>query len=151
MNKIGRMCLNWKVIAGLAVVGLGIWLLAPEFAAAALPLLLVAACPLSMLLMMRGMQGMQGSQCASQPQTGQVGLPTSAERTREEQLAELKAQLAQAQAQQEAIARDLAQLEAASPPAVRQAEAVSRAADQRSHGPAQTLPGAVAREGRTVG
>src|SRR6266700_4655779 len=60
-----QMCLNWKVLAGLAVVGVGIWIVAPQFALAALPVLLVAACPLSMLFMMRGMMhggGRQASQ-----------------------------------------------------------------------------------------
>lgn len=58
------LCLNWKVVAGLAAVGLSTWLLAPQFIGAVLPLLLLAACPLSMLFMMRGMAH---GQCASQP------------------------------------------------------------------------------------
>jgi hypothetical protein len=48
-------CLNWKVIAALASVGLGIYLVAPALAAAATPLRVLAICPLSMLLMMRAM------------------------------------------------------------------------------------------------
>ncbi len=51
-------CLNWKVIGALAAAGLGIYVFAPGWAAAALPLLIVAACPLSMLLMMRAMRPM---------------------------------------------------------------------------------------------
>ena len=47
-----KMCLNWKVIAGLAVVGAGIFALAPDLALAALPILLLAIFPLSMLFMM---------------------------------------------------------------------------------------------------
>jgi hypothetical protein len=50
------MCLNWKVVAGLAVVGAIVWAVAPQLLPGAIPLLIVAACPLSMLLMMRGMQ-----------------------------------------------------------------------------------------------
>lgn len=46
-------CLNWKVIAALTAAGLGLY--ASAVAADALPLLIVAACPLSMLLMMRAM------------------------------------------------------------------------------------------------
>ena len=57
MEKMLRACLNWKVIGGLAVVGLGIWFVAPNLLVAALPVLLIAVCPLSMVLMMRGMQG----------------------------------------------------------------------------------------------
>ncbi len=53
-------CLNWKVIGALAAAGVGIYVFAPGWAAAALPLLIVAACPLSMLLMMRAM-GPMGS------------------------------------------------------------------------------------------
>ncbi|MDP9383461.1 MAG: DUF2933 domain-containing protein [Chloroflexota bacterium] len=100
------MCFNWKVIAGLAVVGLGIWAVAPGLAAAALPLLILAACPLSMLLMMRGMQG---GHCASRPQ--QAGSPTRAGLTRDEQLAELRTQLTDIQAQQHTIAEEISRLE----------------------------------------
>lgn len=54
-----RMCFNWKVIAGLAAVGLGIYVVAPGLIASALPVLLVLVCPLSMLLM-GGMMGGMG-------------------------------------------------------------------------------------------
>jgi hypothetical protein len=121
MNKMGGMCLNWKVIAGLAVVGLGIWAVAPNFVWAALPLLLFLACPISMLLMMRGMQG---GQCATQG--GQVRPATGVGLTRDEQLAELKAQLARAQAQREMIDREIARLEAVKEPAVGESQAGRR-------------------------
>ncbi len=100
------MCLNWKVIAGLAVVGLGTWAVAPGLAVAALPLLILAVCPLSMLLMMRGMQG---GQCASRPQ--QADPATGSGLTRDEQLAELRAQTTDIQEQQDLIAREIARLE----------------------------------------
>lgn len=48
-------CFNWKVLTGLTTAGLLLFVLAPGVAAAALPLLVLAACPLSMLLMMRAM------------------------------------------------------------------------------------------------
>ena len=51
-------CLNWKVIAALAATGLGLYAVAPRLAAGAMPLLVLAACPLSMLLMMRAMGSM---------------------------------------------------------------------------------------------
>ena len=70
-----RMCLNWKVLAGLAIVGGGIYAFAPGPAAAALPVLLLAACPLSMLFMMKAMQG-DGREGGSQPP------PTGADPTR---------------------------------------------------------------------
>lgn len=50
-----NMCLNWKVLAGLGLAVFVVVLFVPQFVAFA-PLLLVLACPLSMLLMMRGMK-----------------------------------------------------------------------------------------------
>lgn len=51
------MCFNWKVLAALAVVAAGLFVLAPSLVIGALPLLFFAVCPLSMLLMMRGGHG----------------------------------------------------------------------------------------------
>jgi uncharacterized membrane protein len=51
------MCFNRKVLGGLAVVAVGVLLVAPRLFAGVLPLLVVAACPLGMVLMMRGMSG----------------------------------------------------------------------------------------------
>ncbi len=57
--KLFGMCINWKVLAGLGVVALGLLALgSPSLARAALPYLLSAVCPLSMLLMMKSMGGM---------------------------------------------------------------------------------------------
>ncbi len=85
--KMLKMCLNWKVLAGLAAVGVGVYLVAPDLMLAALPILLLAACPLSMLLMMWGMQHTQGPGQQT-PQEADVGL------TREERIARLRAQRA---------------------------------------------------------
>ena len=74
-----QMCLNWKVLVGLAVVGLAVWVVAPQLVLAALPLLLIVACPLSMLVMMGRMRGGQSAQANQPPATG---------RTRDEQVAE---------------------------------------------------------------
>lgn len=130
--KMGGMCFNWKVVAGLAVIGLGIWAVAPNLVGAALPLLILAACPLSMLLMMRGMGG---GQCANRlreaRQPAEMSQPARAGLARDEQLAELKGELASLQQQHEVIAREIARLEAVTSPAVREAEAVARAADER--------------------
>jgi len=65
-------CFNWKVVAGLAAVGLGVWLLAPEVAAGLLPVLLVACCPLSMLLMLRRVSPARGTS-RSKPAVAAVG------------------------------------------------------------------------------
>ncbi len=51
MNML-KMCLNWKVLVGIAAVGVGIYLVAPELAAA-LPYLVLAICPISVILMIR--------------------------------------------------------------------------------------------------
>lgn len=122
--KMGGMCFNWKVVAGLAAVGLGLWAAAPNLAMAALPFLLMAACPLSMFLMMRGMGG---GPCSTQPtRTSQqegAGQPAGTGLARDERLAELQSRLADVQRQHETIAREIACLEAEDAPAARQVEA----------------------------
>ena len=52
-----RMCINKRVVAGLAVVALVVFAVAPQLLGALAPVLVMAACPLSMVLMMRGMSG----------------------------------------------------------------------------------------------
>ena len=94
-----HICLNWKIVAGLAVAGVGIWAIAPGLVWVALPVLVVLACPLSMLLMMRGMGG---SKCATQPGQEQRGAHAS---TLEDRLAELRAQ-------RSAVTREIGELEA---------------------------------------
>lgn len=61
LGSVLAMCLNWKVVGGLAALGLGIFVLAPDLIGLAFPLLLVAACPLSMLVMMRMGRGRPSS------------------------------------------------------------------------------------------
>lgn len=131
--KMGGMCFNWKVLAGLAAVGVGIYVFAPDMVVGALPLLLLAACPLSMLLMGRGMAGGHCStptQQAGPPE--RAGQPVAVQLTRDEQLAELKSQLTILEVRQQAIAREIAEMQNGDGPAVREAEAVARAADARS-------------------
>lgn len=83
--KMLKMCLNWKVLAGLAAVGVGVYLFAPGLLAEALPILLLAVCPLSMVLMMWGMQHTQGQGQQTRQETD-VGL------TSEERIAQLREQ-----------------------------------------------------------
>lgn len=55
--NILRACYDWRVMLALGALGVGIYLVAPGIVAAAVPLLILAACPLSMLLMMKAMGG----------------------------------------------------------------------------------------------
>ena len=105
-----QMCLNWKVLVGLATVAGVIWFVAPQFALVALPVLLVLVCPASMIFMMARMRrggppsdapGCQA--CESQP-------------TREEQLASLKNQ-------HEALEAPIAELEQSEVPSMALIEA----------------------------
>lgn len=84
-----KMCLNWKVLAGLGAAGVGLYLVAPGLAGAALPLLLLAACPLAMLFMMKGMHGDR-----SEAHGQRAHQETDAGLTREEQIAQLRGQQA---------------------------------------------------------
>jgi hypothetical protein len=96
-----HLCLNWKVLASLAAVGAVIWALAPHLVVVAIPLLIVLACPLSMLLMTRGMPG---GQCATAPTFGRQGESVPAADA--DRLAALRSQ-------QATLAREIAALEAA--------------------------------------
>lgn len=60
-------CFNWKVTAALAAVGIGLYALAPATANAAIPLFVLAACPLSMLWMMRAMGSMGDCKTKNHP------------------------------------------------------------------------------------
>jgi hypothetical protein len=66
------MCLNKRVLVGLGVVAIGLVVLQPGWAVAALPFVILAVCPLSMIFMMRGMNGRNaeaaGSRQGAQPQ-----------------------------------------------------------------------------------
>ncbi len=134
--RLGGLCFNPKVLAGLAFVGLGIWVAAPQFVGAAVPILLVAACPLSMLWMMQGMRGGQRAPGAA------PGMPMEAGRNAADDLVSLQRQLSRTQTEQAALQRAIARLEAAPPsrspappPGVRDSESVapSRSADERVH------------------
>ena len=116
-----KMCLNWKVLAGLAVVGLIILLVAPQLLGAALPILLIAACPLSMLFMMRGMSG--NGNATTQMQGKQVSAVGS---TRDERLPALKSRMSSMQTEQEDIARRIAEIESPEVPVLPEAEALEQ-------------------------
>lgn len=92
-----KMCLNWKALAGLAVLGLGIYAIAPNLAAAALPILLLAICPLSMMFMMKSMGGTQEQQTLGEADGGL---------TREERLARLRTEQVELAEQIETLERN---------------------------------------------
>ena len=83
------MCLNKKVVAGLVIAALAVLLVAPQAVGAAFPLLIFAACPLSMLVMMRMMS--KGEHRSAGP--GSRSDPTA-------ELEKLRADVARLQAQQ---------------------------------------------------
>ena len=56
-----RMCFDRRVLASLAVLAAAVLIVQPRWFGVALPLMLALACPLSMLLMMRGMN--RGQDC----------------------------------------------------------------------------------------
>jgi len=51
------MCFDKRVLGGLGIVGVGVVVAAPNMLATALPLLVVAICPLSMLFMGKAIVG----------------------------------------------------------------------------------------------
>ena len=110
-----KMCLNWKAATALAVVAGGIYLLAPSMFAAALPLLVVSLCPLSMLMMMRMMSGDVRPSCRASHVGGAAA--------NTESQADLEAELARVRADQRAIEERLGAIRssAAEPAGQRQA------------------------------
>lgn len=81
MKSMLGMCLDRRVLIGLGVAAVGIWLLAPQYIAGALPLLIVLACPLSMVamaLMMRGSMGSVGPQPSAQQRLTDLELQRTA-------------------------------------------------------------------------
>ena len=91
MVRFLRMCLDWRVLVTLAVTGILLWIAAPDFVVRALPLLLLAACPISMLFMMRGMQQGQAHHTRADPKGGPNPSGQDANTTVEELKARIKA------------------------------------------------------------
>jgi len=78
-----KMCINKNVVAGAVVVGLALLVVAPRFLAGATPLLVMAICPLSMVVMMRGMSGRRDAAERNVPS------PQSADQDRDRELREM--------------------------------------------------------------
>ena len=98
-------CFNPKVLGGLGLTAVAVYLVAPGAFSAVLPLLVMAACPLSMVLMMRAMSGGQkssrGSHAAQDHQTDATGAGSSMP-TAEAEIARLRAEVDQLKAEQAA-------------------------------------------------
>jgi hypothetical protein len=139
-----RCCLNPKVIGAALVAVLGLWLLAPGLAARAVPLLITAICPLSMLIMVWGMARGQGTaSCATSRPRSDTGVPEvagqsqgsdSARRWSAEHVVDLQTQLEDVQARRRAIVDQIARLEAAGGPVADGAGLREAAAPEPAHG-----------------
>ena len=82
------MCINKRVVAGLAVTALVLLVLSPRLLAVLAPVLVMAICPLSMVFMMRAMGGRRDAD------TGPEGATDPQLRELEEEVNRLKAELA---------------------------------------------------------
>ncbi|MDE3075104.1 MAG: DUF2933 domain-containing protein [Chloroflexota bacterium] len=117
--------LNWKLIAGLAVVVVGLWVAVPSFgtfAGSAAPFLLVLACPLMMLFMHGGHGGHAGHDAQSETQGASChaaggGEPVEAP-SREARLEELRRQQRKLELDIAALASDIRRSENAAGPAI---------------------------------
>ena len=99
-----RMCLNWKVLGGLAIVGGAVAVAAPGAALALLPLLVLAACPLSMLAMAAGMGRMSSHHT-------QEGSAASGDASPADRSAELDAQLTRLRRVRDGAVEEIARIE----------------------------------------
>jgi hypothetical protein len=115
------MCFDKRVVAGLALAGIGALVFVPNLLAAALPLLLVAICPLSMLFMLLMGKAMMGGprQQTNESLLGStsavlIDVPYSVGPAPDStaQAATLRPQLRELQKQQAELAKQIARLEA---------------------------------------
>lgn len=132
------MCFNWKVLAGLGAAGVALYALRPDLVVPMLPLLLMAACPLSMLFMGKAMSGQHSAQPATAatdhaPARAAAAPAEVPAAGRDEEVVRLRAELEALNAKQAELARQIEQLDGAAAPskALQEAEEVARAAESR--------------------
>lgn len=114
-----RMCFDKRVLIGLGVVALGVLAVSPRLLGSVAPLLLLAACPLSMVFMMRRMNS-EGASCETGSQrqetdtaatragaAGPVAAPV-AERDRDAELRELQEEVNRLKAETQLRGRERA-------------------------------------------
>jgi hypothetical protein len=71
-------CLNRKTLLILAGIGLAVWAVAPGAIGAVAPLLIAAACPIGMFVMMRGAVGSaDGRSCRTETPNGPAATPVA--------------------------------------------------------------------------
>jgi hypothetical protein len=104
-------CFNWKVLGGLAAAGLVLFLFAPSAVSGAAPLLIALACPLSMVVMMRGMSGAQCRRDDAETNAGRTPTVVSAEA----EIARLRAEVDQLRAERAGLEGQPAGLEGQPP------------------------------------
>ena len=112
------MCLNPRVLAGLAATAVAVFIFQPRLLSVALPVLVLALCPLSMLAMMWGMRASSGT-----------GSSVSSGRSPEARLAELEAELARMKAERTRLSAELDAGQSAPVPHVTAQEGLGRKAE----------------------
>jgi UPF0716 family protein affecting phage T7 exclusion len=116
--KIGGIRLDWRLGGGVVLFAGALFILNPGLVRAILPLLVVAACPLAMVLMMRGMGDKSGSQSGrSRPPTHRAESDPHALTSASADLGQLRQELDDLAARQAFITMQLQALETnTSPP-----------------------------------
>jgi len=107
LYRLIECCLNWRVIAGLALAAAALFALAPKVALVSLPVLVALVCPISMLVMLVSMGRMKMGDRGAQEseQANRRGL------SREGQLQLLEDRLLEIQQRQREIALQLPDFE----------------------------------------
>ena len=106
LYRLIECCLNWRVIAGLALAAAALFALAPKVALVSLPVLVALVCPISMLVMLVSMGRMKmGDHGQESEQANLRGL------SREGQLQLLEDRLLEIQQRQREIALQLPDFE----------------------------------------
>ena len=116
MSTFNRTPLIWIIVALVALVGVAAWITNPTLVLAALPFLLIVACPLIMMFMMGGMGhgNMHGNMSEPEGLHGSAveDTPDLAGLSRDEQVRELRQELTRMAWRQEALRQDIEQLNA---------------------------------------
>jgi hypothetical protein len=97
------MCWNRKTIIGLTIATLVLALLAPSARSAILPLLVVLACPIGMLVMMRGMAGSRSEPPAGGRSPVDAEHPRPSVDPKDAEVARLRAEVEQLRAERHSV------------------------------------------------